>query len=83
MQAEALGGPAVLTSLLQGDSSHRARQPDVVREGEGGAATAPMASTTGGDVADAGGWLSGLQLKAFEEQVQARCVYVCVCVFSI
>lgn len=70
MEAGALGGPAVLTSLSQG--GHRQTQPGALVKGEGG-----------GAVADTGGWLSGSQLKAFEEEVHARFVCVCVCVMCV
>lgn len=76
-EAKALGGPAVVASLLQG-GSHQT-QPDAAGEGEGGAVTATTAPTTRTAVPSADGWLSGSQLKAFEEQIQARCVRVCVC----
>lgn len=69
-EAEALGGPAVVTSLLSDGGS---------QGGEGAAATAVAATD-----ADAGGWVTGSQLKAFEKDVQGRCVLgVFVVVFRI
>ncbi len=60
-EAEALGGPAVVTSLLSDDGS---------QGGEGAAATAIVATD-----ADAGGWVTRSQLKAFEKEVQGRYVF--------
>lgn len=66
-EAEALGGPAILASLL-GDGSDQG--------GEGAAATAAAAAAD----ADMSGWLTGSQLKAFEKEVQGRCVWPCCAV---
>lgn len=85
-EAEALGGPAAAWSLLNDDegSVGDKDQTQVAASGRGeGAATGTTTAIGGGS----GGWLTGSQLKAFEKNVEARCVraftksvVVCVCV---
>ncbi|CAM9384266.1 unnamed protein product [Scytosiphon promiscuus] len=68
VEAEALGGPAVVASLLNGDVSNGG---DATAEAAVGARfNGTKAERT--NLASAWGWLNGSQLKAFEEQVQAR-----------
>lgn len=76
-EADALGGPAVVSSMLDlngGEPTH-ASTATTVLEGGDPAKTPPAES--GSDRARMG-WLSGAQLKAFEAQVQARCVCRCI-----
>lgn len=70
VEAEALGGPAAVWSLLSDDGGDK-DQTRVAASGRGeGAATGTTAAIDGGS----GGWLTGSQLKAFEKNVEARCV---------
>lgn len=80
VEAEALGGPAVLTSLLNGNG-HQTQAAAAAASERAAATTTTITATTATAttvIAGGGGWLSGSQLKAFEEQVQTRCVCVCV-----
>ncbi|CAM9770360.1 unnamed protein product [Ectocarpus fasciculatus] len=68
VEAEALGGPAAVWSLLSDDGGDK-DQTRVAALGRGeGAATGTTAAIDG----RSGGWLTGSQLKAFEKNVEAR-----------
>lgn len=69
VEAESLGGPAVVSSLLSGDVGNGG--DTAIQAAAAGRVNGAKAETTAS--AAGGGWLSGSQLKAFEEQVQARC----------
>ncbi|CAM9616684.1 unnamed protein product, partial [Ectocarpus sp. 12 AP-2014] len=65
-EAEALGGPASVWSLLNGDEGSGGDKDFSGRRE--GAATGTTTAVGGGS----GGWLTGSQLKAFEKNVEAR-----------
>lgn len=75
VEAESLGGPAVVTSLLNGVVGN---EDDAAIRAAAAAGRVNGAKAEAGTSAAGGGWLSGSQLKAFEEQVQAR-FGVCLC----
>ena len=54
-EAEAIGAPAVVSSVLNDGGGDG---------GDGGEGERPQT-----------GWLSGAQLKAFEKEIQARCLF--------
>ncbi|CAM9159674.1 unnamed protein product [Ectocarpus sp. 4 AP-2014] len=70
-EAEALGGPASVWSLLNGDEGSGGDKDQTQVSSSGrreGAATGTTTAIGGGSE----GWLTGSQLKAFEENVEAR-----------
>ncbi|CAB1113206.1 unnamed protein product [Ectocarpus sp. CCAP 1310/34] len=70
-EAEALGGPASVWSLLNGDEGSGTDKDQTQVSSSGrreGAATGTTTAIGGGS----GGWLTGSQLKAFEKNVEAR-----------
>lgn len=83
-EANALGGPAMITSMMDGaDASRFASEveveaeagEDVSSEGEKPIEKTPEKEKDDQDEAPTG-WLSGAQLRAFAKQIQAKCVLV-------
>lgn len=80
-EADALGGPAMISSLMDGaDASRFASEVEVeaeVGEDVSSKGENPIEKTPEKEQDEAHtGWLSGAQLRAFAKQIQTKCVLV-------